>query len=240
MAFLKELFQKNTSTLLSMLLLAGLPFVGSSALTLVLYNHQAWLQQSSLAQVIFYFVVIGVAMAFSLLHTTVAVLVTGFYFGWAGFPGMLTAYTLAALTGYQLATAVDHGKMLSFLRHFPKADAVMRELKHDSWQFVFLLRISPITPFALMTFILAVMRVDRWRFLLASVVGMLPRSLLFYWLGTKAQDVFAVLKNPDTGTAGKLLVIGLVALSLSGLYFLFSRALKRTLSDRIGEEQQKN
>jgi uncharacterized membrane protein YdjX (TVP38/TMEM64 family) len=236
MAFSRELFQKNASTLLSMLLLAGLPFVGSSSLGFLLYHHQDWLQHPGLLQAVLYFVVIGVAMAFSLLHTTVAVLLTGFYFDWPGFPGMLVAYTLAALTGHYLASSLDHGKMLRFLRHFPKTDAVMREMKNDSWQFVFLLRISPVTPFALMTFFLAVMGVDRWRFLVASVVGMLPRSLFFYWLGTKAQDTFTLLRAPDTGTAGKLLMVVLVTISLSGLYYLFTRALRRALSKGAGRK----
>ncbi len=236
MAFFRELLQKNASTLLSMAVLAGLPFVGSSTLGFVLYQHQDWLQHPTLTQSLLYFGVVGVAMAFSLVHTTAVVLITGFYFGWAGFPGMLVAYMLAALTGYQIASGLDHGKMLAFLRHFPKVDAVMRELKGDSWQLVFLLRVSPITPFALMTFILAVMGVDRRRFLTGSVLGMLPRTLFFYWLGTKAQDVFALLRNPDTGTAGKLLVLGLVAVSVFGLYFLLNRALRRALNRTLKNE----
>ena len=219
-----------------MVLLAGLPFVGSSSLGFLLYSNQDLLQHPTLMQAVLYFVVIGVAMAFSLMHTTLAVLITGFYFGWAGFPGMIIAYTLAALTGYQIASSLDHGKMLAFLQRFPKAAAVMREMKTDSWKLVFLLRISPVTPFALMTFILAVMGVDRRRFLLASIVGMLPRSLFFYWLGTKAQDIVLLLRDPGTGNTGKVLVVVLVAVSLFGLYYLFNRAMQRALQQGAKNE----
>ena len=237
MAFLRELFQKNASTLLSMFLLVALPVVGSSSLSYVLYRNQALLEHLSLGESLLYFGIIAFTMAFAITPTTFVALVTGFYLGWAGLPGMVLAYALASLAGYQVAASLDHGKMLQFLHHFPKADAVMRELKQDSWQLIILTRISPVLPFALMTFVLAVMRVDRRRFLLASVVGMLPRSLFFYWLGTKAQDVFALLKDPDTGTAGKLLVIALVAISLFGLYFLFNRALKRALGGNSTNKQ---
>jgi uncharacterized membrane protein YdjX (TVP38/TMEM64 family) len=236
MNFLRELFQKIASTLLSMFLLVALPVLGSSTLTYVLYRNQALLEQLTPGQSLIYFVVIAVTMAFAITPTTFVALVSGFYLGWVGLPGMVVAYALAALVGYQVASSLDHGKMLRFLQHFPKADAVMRELKQDSWQLIVLTRISPVLPFALMTFVLAVMRVERRRFLLASVVGMLPRSLFFYWLGTKAQDVFSLLHDPDTGTAGKLLVIGLVAVSLFGLYFLFNRALKRALSKNTTNE----
>jgi uncharacterized membrane protein YdjX (TVP38/TMEM64 family) len=229
MKFLRELFRKNFSTLLPMLLLVAVPIVGSSSLTFVLARNQQFLEHLTTAQSLLYFVIVGVAMAFSLINTTAVVLITGFYLGWSGFPGMVVAYALAALVGYQIASTLDHGKMLGFISHFPKADAVMRELKTDSWQLIFLTRVSPVTPFALMTFILAIMRVRRWPFLLASVAGMLPRSLFFYWLGTKAQDVFKLLKDPGTGTAGKLLLLGLVTLSFFGLYVLFNRATQKVL-----------
>ncbi|QJX45956.1 TVP38/TMEM64 family protein [Hymenobacter taeanensis] len=236
MLFLKELFQKNASTLLSMFLLVALPVLGSSSLSYVLYRNQALLEQLTPGQSIFYFVVIAFTMAFALTPTTFVALVTGFYLGWPGLPGMVLAYALAAFIGYHIAASLDHGKMLHFLHHFPKADAVMKELKTQSWQLIILTRISPVLPFALMTFVLAVMRVDARRFLVASVIGMLPRSLFFYWLGTKAQDVVALLQDPDTGTMGKLLVIGLVAISLFGLYYLFNRALQRTLSKDAGKK----
>ncbi|MBC6990679.1 MULTISPECIES: TVP38/TMEM64 family protein [Hymenobacter] len=238
--FLKELFQKNASTLLSMFLLVALPLLGSSSLTILLYRHQALLQHLSNWQSILYFIVIAFTMAFAFTPTTFVALVTGFYFGWSGLPGMVAAYALAAAVGYRIATSLDHGKMLAFLSHFPKADAVMRELKHESWQLILLTRISPVLPFALMTFVLAVMRVNPRRFLLASVVGMLPRSLFFYWLGTKAQDVFALVRNPDTGTAGKLLLLGLVVVSLFGLYYVFNQALKRALGRSATEQHKKN
>ena len=229
MKFLRELYEKNASTLLSMLLLVAVPIVGSSSLTFVLYRNQQFLEQLTTAQSLLYFAVVGVAMAFSLVNTTAVVLVTGFYLGWSGFPGMVVAYGLAALVGYQIATMLDHGKMLQFLGHFPKVDAVMKELKTDSWQLIFLTRVSPVTPFALMTFVLAIMRVRRWPFLLASIAGMLPRSVFFYWLGTKAQDVFTLLKDPGTGTAGKLLLLVLVVVSFYGLYALFNKAMQRAL-----------
>jgi uncharacterized membrane protein YdjX (TVP38/TMEM64 family) len=237
--FLKELFQKNASTLLSMLLLSGMPLMGVSLVSYVLYRSPNLLQHLTLGQSLLYFVGLAFLMTFALMPTTVAVLITGFYFGWAGLPGMLLAYALAALVGYQIAASLDHGKMTNFLRHFPKVDAVMNELKTDSWQLIFLTRISPVTPFALMTFVLAVLGVDRRRFLLASVLGMMPRSLFFYWLGTKAQDVLSLLHDPDSGTAGKLLLLALVVVSLFGLYFLFSRALKRTLGRSVENEAKK-
>lgn len=238
MAFLKELFHQNTSTLVSLLLLTLLPLVGDSLLAWGLHQNMAWLQHPTLPQMLLYFVVVAFTMTFSLTHTTVVVLMTAFFFGWRGFPGMLLTYTLAALFGYMLATSLDKGKLIRLLERFPKAHAVMHELRGDSWRLVLLTRLSPVLPFALITFILAVMGVPRRQFLTASIVGMLPRTLFFYWLGTKAQDVLALIQNPDTGTAGKVLVVVLLAVSLFGLYFLFTQAMKRTLRHGVKTEEK--
>ena len=232
---LRELFQKNFSTLLTMFLLVAVPLLGSASLLGVLYEKQELLRHLSPGQVLLYFVVIAFTMAFALTPTTFVAIVTGYYFGWAGLGGMVLAYALAASIGYELARRLDHGKLRHFLHLFPKAQAVLGELQNQSWQLILLTRLSPVLPFALMTFALAIVGVPRKRFLLASVLGMLPRSLFFYWLGTKASDVLALLQNPDQGTLSKLVLLGLVVASLFGLYVVFNKALQRALRQSATE-----
>ena len=229
MAFLRELFQKNFSTFLTMGLLLAVPLLGSAAVLGLLYERPTLLQHLSLAQSLLYFALAGLTMALALTPTTFVAILSGYYFGWAGLPGMVAAYALAAALGYELARRLDHGKLRAVLGHFPKAEAVLAELQSQSWPLIILTRLSPVLPFALMTFVLAIVGVARRRFLAASVLGMLPRSLFFYWLGTKAPDVLALLRDPDEGTASKLVLIGLVVASLFGLYVVFDRALQRVL-----------
>ncbi|WP_426059741.1 TVP38/TMEM64 family protein [Hymenobacter sp. B1770] len=229
MRFLRELFQKNFSTLLTMFLLVAVPLLGSSSLLVLLYQRQELLHNLSLVQQLLYFVVIAFTMAFAFTPTTFVAIVTGYYFGWMGLPGMVLAYALASIIGYELAQRLDHGKLRNFLQLFPKAEAVLSELQNQSWQLIILTRLSPVLPFALMTFVLAIVGVPRRRFLLASVMGMLPRSLFFYWLGTQASDVLALLRDPDQGTLSKAVLIGLVAASLFGLFVVFNRALQKAL-----------
>ena len=229
MRFLRELFQKNFSTLLTMFLLVAVPLLGSASLLGLLISRQELLHHLNSGQQLLYFVVIAFTMAFAFTPTTFVAIVTGYYFGWTGLAGMVLAYALAAAIGYELAQRLDHGKLRHFLHLFPKAEAVLSELQHQSWQLILLTRLSPVLPFALMTFVLAIVGVPRRRFLAASVLGMLPRSLFFYWLGTEASDVLALLRNPDQGTLSKLVLVCLVAASLFGLYFVFNRALQKVL-----------
>jgi uncharacterized membrane protein YdjX (TVP38/TMEM64 family) len=229
MAFLRELFQKNFSTFLTMGLLVAVPVLGSASVLGLLYERPTLLQDLTTGQSLLYFAVVGLTMALALTPTTFVAIVTGYYFGWSGLAGMVATYALAAALGYELARRLDHGKLRAVLHHFPKAEAVLTELQSQSWPLIILTRLSPVLPFALMTFVLAIVGVARRRFLAASVLGMLPRSLFFYWLGTKAQDVLALLRNPDQGTLSKLVLVGLVIASLFGLYVVFNRALQRVL-----------
>lgn len=216
-----------------MLLLGVVPLLGSGTLLALLYERQALLQHLTLGQSLLYFAAVALTMALALTPTTFVAIVTGYFLGWAGLPGMVAAYALAAALGYELALRLDQGKLRGFLLNFPKAGAVLGELQRQSWQLIVLTRLSPVLPFAFMTFVLAMVGVPRWRFLGASVLGMLPRSLFFYWLGTQAQDVLALLHDPSQGTTSKLLFIGLIIASLLGLYLLFNRALKRVLARQV-------
>ncbi|WP_228466992.1 TVP38/TMEM64 family protein [Adhaeribacter swui] len=221
-----------------MALLAVGPVLISSTLAVVLYQYQHILQQLTWGQMALYFLVVSFTMAFAITPTTFVALITGFYLNWSGFPGVVVSYGIASLIGYGLAQVIDHGKLIRFISHFEKAAAIMEELKNQSWSLIILTRISPVLPFALMTFVLAMMKVDKRKFFLASIVGMLPRTLFFFWLGTQAQDIIALLQNPDTGSYGRILVILLVLISLLGLYFLFNRALKKTLEKKVTQNNQ--
>jgi len=229
MAFLRELFQKNFSTFLTMGLLVAVPVLGSASVLGLLYERPGLLQNLTAGQVLLYFGVVGLTMALALTPTTFVAIVTGYYFGWSGLAGMVAAYALASALGYELARRLDHGKLRAVLHHFPKADAVLAELQSQSWPLIILTRLSPVLPFALMTFVLAIVGVARRRFLAASVLGMLPRSLFFYWLGTKTGDVIDLLHHPEKDYTSKLLLVGLVIASIFGLYVLFNRALQRVL-----------
>jgi len=226
---LRNLIRENASTFVSMLLLVVVPVVVSSTLAFVLYQYQELLRDLNWWQMLLYFIAISCTMALALTPTTFVALVSGFYLYWEGFPGVVISYGIAALLGYSLAQLIDHGKLMSFLNRFEKTRLLMQELRSQSWSLIFLTRISPVLPFALMNFVLSLLQVDKRRFFLASIIGMLPRTLFFFWLGTQANDIIKLLQDPDSPGSGRLLMIVLIIISIGGLYFVFDRALKKTL-----------
>ncbi|WP_192821823.1 TVP38/TMEM64 family protein [Rufibacter sp. LB8] len=230
----KKLLQQNSGTVLYSLLLVVVPVLASSGLAIWLYNNQELMHSLTWAQMLLYYFLVSLTMAFALTPTTFVALATGFFLGWEGFPGVVVSYGVAALIGYSMAQLIDQGKMEKLLQQFPKAQSVRDELQQQSWGLIILSRISPVLPFAFMTFVLSLVQVPRTRFLLASMVGMLPRTLFFFWVGTQAQDLLALLQDPNAGTSGKLLMGALVLISFAGLYLVLNRAIKKALSRKKG------
>ncbi len=225
----------NARSLVAVLVLAVAPFIVDSLVTAWLYDGGGSMALAGMSgpRMIAYFAVTAALMGLGLTHTTFVALVSGYFLGWEGFPGTIAAYALAAATGYRLATLIDHGALRRFLRLFPKAEAVIGELEAESLQLIVLVRLSPILPFALMTFVLASVGVNFQRFIVGSVLGMLPRTLFVYWLGTRAAGLSALLTHPEQTSIGQWLVVVLVLASGVGLFVLINHAARRALRPKL-------
>ncbi len=228
---LRDFLRLNARSLVAAALLIVLPLLVDSAITTWLYQGggSMYLAGMSGTRVVMFLIVTAALMGLGLTHTTFVALVSGYFLGWEGFPGTAVAYGLAAAVGYRLATLIDQGALDRFLALFPKAQAVVSELQNESLQLIILVRLSPVLPFALMTFVLASVRVNFQRFIVGSVIGMLPRTLFFYWLGTRAAGLLELLQHPDQTSLGQWLVGGLVLASGAGLFVLVNRAVQRAL-----------
>lgn len=224
----------NARSLVAVLVLAVAPFLVDSLVTAWLYDGGGSMALAGMsgARMIGYFAVTAALMGLGLTHTTFVALVSGYFLGWEGFAGTVAAYALAAATGYRLATLIDHGALRRFLHLFPKAEAVLRELEAETLQLIVLVRLSPVLPFALMTFVLASVGVNFQRFIVGSVLGMLPRTLFVYWLGTRAAGLSELLTHPERTSAGQWLVVVLVLASGAGLFVLVNHAARRALKPK--------
>ncbi len=228
---LRDFLRLNARSLIAVLTLMVAPFLVDAVISRWLYDGggSSVLAGMNGSQMVAYFAVTAALMGLGLTHTTFVALVSGYFLGWEGFAGTVAAYALAAATGYRLATLIDHGALRRFLHLFPKAEAVMTELEAETLQIIILVRLSPVLPFALMTFVLAAVGVQFQRFIFGSVLGMLPRTLFFYWLGTRAAGLSELLAHPERTSAGQWLVAVLVVASGAGLFVVINNAVGRAL-----------
>ncbi len=156
------------------------------------------------------YVIASILLAPSFLLTFAA----GALFGlWRG---TILVYVGAVLGGsavYWLASPLSGSRLLARLDRDQRLAAVKSAVVGDAVWVMFLLRLSPIVPFVLLNYALALTGVRYRDFVIASI-GMLPTIVLYVYYGKVVGDVarIAAGMSPPRGVEYYLLLaIGLVA-----------------------------
>jgi uncharacterized membrane protein YdjX (TVP38/TMEM64 family) len=112
-------------------------------------------------------------------------------------------------------------------------EALDRATRHSGFIIVLLARLSPLFPFNLLNYGLALTAVRARDYILASWAGMLPATVLYVYIGTVANDLSELTGGQaDSGMAGRVLLIGgLVATAV--LTVLITRRATKILDQEL-------
>jgi uncharacterized membrane protein YdjX (TVP38/TMEM64 family) len=124
------------------------------------------------------FAVIGLAPG------SVFTLAAGVAFGLWAFPLVVVAATIGSCLAFLIARYVARDRVESALDKRPVFKAVAGAVKDEGWKIVGLMRLSPLVPFNLQNYFFGVTPVSFWEYALATVVGILPGTLLYVYLGS--------------------------------------------------------
>jgi len=118
----------------------------------------------------------------------------------------------------------------------PRFRALDQATHHEGFVIVFLTRLSPLFPFNLLNYGLALTSVRFRDYFLASWIGMLPGTVLYVYIGSAAKDLTELTSGAvEGGIVGRvLLFVGLAATVL--LTILITRKATRTLSQHLADE----
>ena len=147
-------------------------------------------------------------------------------------PTTLAALMLGALIGYDAVWVVLPSCALAILIHYsvfgmlplawrqrllqsPKGQQLAKSLEAGGFGTIFLLRLSPVFPFALTNLMLRFFKFNLVQMLLGSLAGILPRTLLSVAIGASGGQVLGAL-----GTRPWVVGVVMAVVSLAGLYFL--------------------
>ena len=217
---------ENKKTVFGAGLLSALPLLFSSLVIALLLKHQDFFLNLDLMGWLPFFALSVLTMSLALTPSTFVALVSGFFMGWTSVPFMLVAYLTASALGYWVGSVLDGGHLIASIKGSPKVSQVISGLKARGWTLMFLVRLSPVLPFALMNLLMPALKVRFPVFLAGGFVGMLPRTLFSIWLGIQAQDILVLLKGGEGGEQARLLVLILTVVSVGGLLALGSRAYR--------------
>lgn len=177
-----------------------------------------------------YIAIFIVTAGFGVLPTVSQAILAGFAFGitW-GFPAALIGFAGASIIGYFIASFVARKKVEEEIHNHPKAsiirDAFIHHGKFRALMILTLLRVPPNSPFALTNYAMSVAGVKLVPFLIATIVGMAPRTFAAVWIGSQ------VSSWDDVHTPKWLLIGGIVftVVLLVGLGKLANKAIEAAI-----------
>jgi len=172
---------------------------------------------------------------FGFLPTYSQAILAGFAFGIGiGFPAALMGFTGASIIGYFIALKIARTRVESEIHKHPKATIVRDAfIRHGFWRatgILALLRVSPASPFSLMNGFMAVSGVKLVPYVIATVVGMAPRTFAAVWIGNQ-------VVNWDEYDKPKWLIIAGIVLMVAVLMLLGHMANK-AIDKAMGNQSQ--
>jgi uncharacterized membrane protein YdjX (TVP38/TMEM64 family) len=160
------------------------------------------------------FIVLYILAAITLAPAFVLTFSAGAVFGlWRGTLLTYIGAVLGASAVYALAAPLARSRVLGWIDRDPRVAATRRAVVKDSAWIMFLLRLSPLVPYNLLNYALALSGVTYRDYLLASL-GMIPAIIMYAYYGKVAGDVTRTWAGvaPQRGTEYYvMMIVGLIA-----------------------------
>ncbi len=210
------------------------PLAVSSVVTYYALAYESTIRQFGPGEWVAVFAVSCVMMGLALTPTTFIALASGYFLGLPAVVGVVVGYTSASLIGFSLTQAVDQGQLMKSIYGWLGDERVKRlrqllaGIADHQFGIIMMARLSPLLPFALMNVVLPVAGVRLRPFLVAGTLGMLPRTAFFVWLGSEAKTLRTLVEEGGAGLVPRLLLIGLLVVSLVGFFYYGRRIINRT------------
>jgi rSAM/selenodomain-associated transferase 2 len=117
---------------------------------------------------------------------------------------------------------------------WPRFGAFCAALQYDAFAIVLLARLSPLIPYNLLNYVLALTAARFRDYLLATWIGMLPATVLYVYAGSLAESLTTLASAPPSWAAYSLLAIGFAA--TVALTVLITRRATQLLGERLAAE----
>jgi len=170
-------------------------------------------------------------------------LAAGFVFGLPLGVALVSAgSTLGACCAFLVGRYLTRGWVEQRVEGHAKFKALDLATRNQGFIIVFLARLSPLFPFNLLNYGLALTAVRFRDYALASWIGMLPATVLYVYIGTAASDLSQLASGDITSSVGgrMLLLGGLIATVVLTVVITrkATQALRQHLDREIPEANQ--
>jgi uncharacterized membrane protein YdjX (TVP38/TMEM64 family) len=187
------------------------------------------------------YVIVYILAAIFMFPGSLLTLGAGFLYGPLWGTLLVSPTSVAAATvAFLLGRTVARDWIKNRIAENPRFSAVDEAVGENGFKVVFLLRLSPIFPFTLLNYALGLTRVRLRDFVLASLVGMLPGTFLYVYLGSSVANLATLASGKATGAGGLwqhvLFWGGLAATVL--VVILVTRTARQALNQSLNEHKE--
>lgn len=176
------------------------------------------------------FVLLYIAAAVILAPAFFLTVAAGAMFGiWQGSLLVFIGASLGATAVYALASPLAHSRWMARVTRDPRVAAVRAAVAGEGVRVMLLLRLSPLIPYSILNYALALSGV-RFADFAVALLGMIPAVLLYTYYGKVVGDVAALAAgvSPPRGPEYYVLMVGgLIAIVVSTT--MITRAARRAI-----------
>jgi len=176
------------------------------------------------------FVLLYIAAAITLAPAFFLTVAAGAMFGvWRGSVIVFIGASLGASAVYALASPLARSRWMQAVTRDARVAAVRTAVAGEGARVMFLLRLSPLVPYSILNYALALSGV-RYADFVVALLGMIPAIVMYAYYGKVVGDVAALAAgvSPPRGREYyALLVVGLIAIIVSTM--MISRAARRAI-----------
>jgi uncharacterized membrane protein YdjX (TVP38/TMEM64 family) len=177
-------------------------------------------------------VLLYVAVTMMPFPGTPVTLAAGAVFGLVFATGIISlASTLSAALWFLLARYLAHDKVARKVEQFPRLRALYGALgQKGSWRIVMAIRLSHAMPYGIQNILLGLTPVRFGPFVLATIVSMLPGTMLFSWIGSLGASA---LDSAEVGAGGWGVRLGVIVAVMGAMAYVVHVA-RKAIKERTG------
>jgi uncharacterized membrane protein YdjX (TVP38/TMEM64 family) len=171
------------------------------------------------------------------MPASILTLASGFVFGLPLGVALTSAgSTLGACGAFAVGRYLARDWIAHRIASDQRFEALDLATRHEGFTIVFLTRLSPLFPFNLLNYGLALTSVRFRDYAFATWIGMLPATTLYVYIGAAASDLRALFAGDvETGVAGRVLLFGGLAATVA-LTVLITRKARQALDRHLRAE----
>lgn len=220
---IKRLFAQSPQSLILLLYFGLMPSLLGSFLAGLCLTHSETILSFDNFSLFGFNLLFALVLGLGFMPTTFYSLLAGYFFGWFSLPYLVFSYGVASAFGYWLCGKMDKGGLLKLFGEKYPIETIMQKLSDSGIMLSALCRMSPTLPFAVLNCFFALVRFPFWKYMIGSMIGMIPRTVFAVYIGSKFTNVRSVSDlHSDFST---WFALALAVISFIGIGWIVKRKL---------------